>query len=392
VESHRLTQIPRTNNHNNNLYAQNDIFNHLSNQYLNDQNIFNLSDNQIYNNIQNQNINLINQENYIKNQEKSKEIINSKDVDITFNKFDASGWVKNYGILTLPGKDLSGCQKTNQDSFVFKTNVNNIKDFNIFGVLDGHGPEGHFVSKFVSEFIPALLSNHPEIRNLKEPETIYKKLKDNNFKIITKTFIEADNQLKRVSFDATESGCTCVLVIQIGSHIICANTGDSRAIVVHDDRGENNLDYFRDIPLSIDYKPEIPEETNRIILNGGEVRQMKNEFGVGIGPYRVWARDCNYPGLAMSRSIGDLKGKNIGVIPDPGIIEYKLSERTKYIIACSDGVWEFLSNENVKNIGKKFYIDNNPSGFCHELINQSLNLWENNDIVVDDITAVVAFF
>ena len=139
--------------------------------------------------------------------------------------------------------------------------------------------------------------------------------------------------------------------------------------MVHDDRGENNLDYFKGIPLSIDYKPEIPEETNRIIMNGGEVRQMKNEFGVGIGPYRVWARDGNYPGLAMSRSIGDLKGKNIGVIPDPGIIEYKLSERTKYIIACSDGVWEFLSNENVKNIGKKFYVDNNPSGFCHELIN-----------------------
>ena len=150
VESHRLTQIP-TNFYNNNLYIQNDILNHLPNQYLNNQNIYNLSDNQIYNNIQNQNINLISQENYVKNQEKSKEFINSKDVDITFNKFDASGWVKNYGILTLPGKDLSGCQKTNQDSFVFKTNVNNIKDFNIFGVLDGHGPEGHFVSKFVSE-------------------------------------------------------------------------------------------------------------------------------------------------------------------------------------------------------------------------------------------------
>ena len=119
---------------------------------------------------------------------------------------------------------------------------------------------------------------------------------------------------------------------------------------------------------------------------------MKDEFGGMVGPYRVWVKGGNYPGLAMSRSIGDLKGKQIGVIPDPGILEYELSEKTKYIVACSDGVWEFLNNENVTDIGKKYYVGNNPSGFCHELVNQSLYLWENNDIVVDDITAVVAFF
>ena len=393
IESQRLTQIP-SNFQNNKIFSQNEIsvppVHYLNNQ--NNQNIYNLNENHIFNQTLNKNINLINKENNIQKEEKLNEIINGNDVNITYNKFDASGWVKNYGILTLPGKDISGNQKTNQDSFVFKTNINKIKNFNIFGVLDGHGPEGHFVSKFAAEFIPSLLSNHPEIRNLKETEKVYKKLKDNNFKIITKTFIEADNQLKKVSFDATESGCTCVLVIHIGSHIICANTGDSRAIVVHDNLGQNNLDFFQGIPLSIDFKPEIPEEANRIIMNGGEVRQMKDEFGGMVGPYRVWVKGGNYPGLAMSRSIGDLKGKQIGVIPDPGILEYELSEKTKYIVACSDGVWEFLNNENVSDIGKKYYVCNNPSGFCHELVNQSLYLWENNDIVVDDITAVVAFF
>ena len=294
--------------------------------------------------------------------------------------------------MTLPGKDISGLQKTNQDSFVFKTNINKIKDFNIFGVLDGHGPDGHYVSKFTSEFIPSLLSNHPQIKSLTETEQIYKKLKENNCKIITQTFIEADNQLKKASFDALESGCTCVLIIHIGSHIICANTGDSRAIVVHDEKGENNINSFRGVPLSIDYKPELPEETNRILMSGGIVRQMKDELGEDVGPYRVWARDGDYPGLAMSRSIGDLKGKHLGIIPDPGILEYDLCEKTKYIVVCSDGVWEFLTNENVKDIGKQFYMENNPSAYCHELINQSLNLWEENDIVVDDITAVVAFF
>ena len=119
---------------------------------------------------------------------------------------------------------------------------------------------------------------------------------------------------------------------------------------------------------------------------------MKNEYGEVIGPYRVWAKGGDYPGLAMSRSIGDLKGKKIGVIPDPGILEYDLSDKTRYIVACSDGVWEFLDNITVREMGKKYYINNNPNGYCRDLVNQSLHLWEENDDVVDDITAVVAFF
>ena len=394
LENERLTEMPINSEViNNKILSQNGGSNHLLDKnYLADQNnyLYNYDKNQFFNKVQNNKIinrDIIEDKNLIANG-----LINQKNTNLSYNKFDPTGLLKNYGVLTLPGKDASGNQKTNQDSFVFKTNINNKKNFNIFGVLDGHGPDGHYVSKFASEFIPSLLSNHPEIKPLLDIEKIYKKLKDNNYKIITKTFIETDNQLKKASFDSTESGCTCSLILNIGKHIICANTGDSRAIAIFNENGENNINFFKSIPLSIDYKPEIPEEAKRILMCGGEVRQMKNELGEYIGPYRVWAKNGDYPGLAMSRSIGDLKGKKIGVIPDPGILEYDLSEKTKYIVVCSDGVWEFLENEIVKDIGKKYYINNNPRGFCHELINQSLNLWEKNDIVVDDITAVVAFF
>ena len=317
--------------------------------------------------------------------------ISTNNINASYNSFNACGVLKNYGILSHPGKDTSGHQKTNQDSFTFFSNINSIKNFNIFGVLDGHGAEGHFVSRFASKFIPYQIMNNPEIINLREPEMIYNKLKNNNYQIIVKAYLECDIALQKVNFDAKESGSTCNLIINIGNKIICANTGDSRAIVVFDDYIENNPNY-KCIPLSVDFKPEMPEEMSRILLNGGEVRQIKNEIGEGVGPYRVWKRGEGYPGLAMSRSIGDLNGKKIGVIPNPGIVEFQLSENSKYIVVCSDGVWEFLNNENVKNIGNKYYRENNPSGFCHELINTSLCLWEKNDIVIDDITAVVAFF
>ena len=330
-----------------------------------------------------------NYQNYIISDEPNSNT--KKNFNVTYNSFDATGVLKNYGILTLPGKDTSGMQKTNQDSFTFITNIDNIKNFNIFGVLDGHGVEGHYVSQFASKFIPYQIINNPEIKNIADTELIYNQLKKNNYQIIIKAYLECDMALQKVNFDSKESGCTCNLIINIGNHIICANTGDSRAIAVADESQDWRINY-KYIPLSIDFKPEMPEEMSRILLSGGEVRQIKNEFGEGVGPYRVWKRGEGYPGLAMSRSIGDLNGKKIGVIPNPGIIEYQINENSKYVVVCSDGVWEFLDNENVKEIGKKYYVDNNPSGFCHDLVNTSYSLWEKNDIVVDDITAVVAFF
>ena len=325
----------------------------------------------------------------------NKPIINNDNADLLYTKCDGSGLVKKYNAVSRPGKDASGKTKTNQDSFVIKTNINNIKDFNMFGVLDGHGPDGHFVSEFVSELIPNQIINHPEIKTLKNIEEIYKKLKENKYKIINQAYVITDKQLKNMEFDVEESGCTCCLIIHIGSHIICANTGDSRAILVYDHANGMNkkdLNYLDVIPLSVDFKPEIPEETKRIERAGGEVEQMKDEYGEGLGPYRVWVKGKDYPGLAMSRSIGDLKGKSIGVIPDPGIIEYNLNNSSRYVIVCSDGVWEFLNNQTVMNIGKKFYLEDNASAFCHELVCKAYNEWQENDSIVDDITAVIAFF
>ena len=35
------------------------------------------------------------------------------------------------------------------------------------------------------------------------------------------------------------------------------------------------------------------------------------------------------------------------------ILEYNINSSTKYIVACSDGVWEFMTNEQIKSNNKK---------------------------------------
>ena len=42
--------------------------------------------------------------------------------------------------------------------------------------------------------------------------------------------------------------------------------------------------------------------------------------GKKSGPYRVWLKTQNYPGLAMSRSIGDLVAASVGVTCEPGTL------------------------------------------------------------------------
>ena len=300
--------------------------------------------------------------------------------------------IKNLGVLSEPGKTDNGVTKTNQDSYIVKTNINGIPNFNIFGVLDGHGENGHFVSRFTTQILPNYLLNNNEIKGNTNVESIYNILRRNNYQLIKYAFLSIDNNLKTQNFDSKESGTTCVLIIHIGNHLICANVGDSRAIVGIDERNDPNLNFIRVFPLSIDYKPELPEEQSRIIRSGGEVEQLTNEFGMKVGPYRVFARGKDFPGIAMSRSIGDLVAKCYGVVAEPGITEYNINQQTKFIILCSDGVWEFLSNENVRDAGKQFYLHSNATELCQELISRSIIEWQINDTIIDDITAIAIFF
>ena len=296
--------------------------------------------------------------------------------------------ISNIGIrgsksITQAGKERTGHRKKNQDFYIIEKNINNIWGFNLFAILDGHGVNGHMVSQFASKYLIKKFTNIANKFN--DTESIYNFLKKSDFQKIIDIFLETDNQIiNQKGFDISLSGTTCVLIIQLYEHIICSNIGDSRAILIYD----NNKIF----ELSQDSKPEVPEEKKRINLMGGIVDQVRNEFGIKTGPYRVYIKNMDQPGLAMSRSFGDKKAKSCGVIPYPDIIEYTLNNDSKYMVICSDGVWEFLTNEDVMEIGNKFYKQNNINGFCKQLLKKSTEMWEKEENYIDDITIVTVFF
>jgi serine/threonine protein phosphatase PrpC len=75
---------------------------------------------------------------------------------------------------------------------------------------------------------------------------------------------------------------------------------------------------------------------------------------------RVWLKSKPLPGLAMSRSVGDMCVQPVGVTEEPEIKvfgsdlssesinggERKLAE-DRFIVVASDGIWDRFSNEEV---------------------------------------------
>ena len=150
---------------------------------------------------------------------------------------------------------------------------------------------------------------------------------------------------------------------------------------------------FKCIALSRDHKPEFDSERQRILSFGGRVEALfDTETQRQLGPYRVWLKDENVPGLAMSRSLGDEVARKAGVVWDPEIREIELESQDKFIVQASDGVWEFMTNKEVINIVIPYWKKNDPTGACDHLSKEATKRWKESDSkTIDDISVIVIF-
>ncbi len=150
--------------------------------------------------------------------------------------------------------------------------------------------------------------------------------------------------------------------------------------------------YFTSEQLTIDHKPIIESEKRRIINHGGRIEEFKDINNNLIGPKRVWLQNKNIPGLAMTRSFGDQIASTVGVISEPEVKIYNFENDDKFLIIASDGLWEYISNDEIVKIVENYYFENNCKGAVHKLYNEAHKRWKENDCCIDDITIIVVFF
>lgn len=186
------------------------------------------------------------------------------------------------------------------------------KDTGFFAVYDGHGGREtvEFVVKSLHENLERLMKADPS-RPWGE--------------VIEEAYLLTDGQVRR--YDILQSGTTAVTVLitvdkSTGKRILySANAGDSRAVLFRNGVAER---------LTIDHKPHLPEEKERIESAGGF-----------IGDRRVNGV------LAISRALGDHMLKSHEVVTcRPYCREVELEETDNYLLLACDGVWDVMSDQD----------------------------------------------
>lgn len=169
--------------------------------------------------------------------------------------------------------------------------------------------------------------------------------------------------------------------------LICANVGDSRAIV---GRKRTGMDWSV-VSITRDHKGTEPDESKRILSAGGRLEAFKDEDGRDIGPIRVWLKDVDSPGLAMTRSFGDRCGIPAGIVHTPEIYSMKMNHYDKFIVIGSDGIFDFLSNAQVINLVCPFYETLDAFMAAKTLVEYARQRWKEEEKIIDDITCTVVF-
>jgi len=159
---------------------------------------------------------------------------------------------------------------------------------------------------------------------------------------LQRCFKQIDSQvLAAPGVDTQESGSTACVLYFRGSQLWTAVLGDSRAVAGKESTIPGvgvALEAYR---LTEDQKPEDPSEESRITQAGGYVSDG-----------RVWlCEGSDEGGLAVSRAIGDHMFSNHGIVSDPVITSHAVAvPETKVIVVASDGLWEFVEDQEAINI------------------------------------------
>ena len=287
----------------------------------------------------------------------------------------------SFGTCSRPGNDPQRKRTENQDCFAVVDQWGGRGNQFVACVLDGHGPNGRLVSTFCRDVWQATLlaelnaTFHGSIAEAAQAGTKDMYLKHSISQACEKTAMSLQNS----SIDTYVSGTTMTGIICAGNQCWSINIGDSR-IVGCTKTGA----MYKAVDLTVDQTPNRPDEQERIIRCGGRVF----EWGVS----RIWLSNVDMPGLAMSRSFGDFAGESVGVHSTPEIRAFEMNQNTPFLILASDGVWEFISSQEAVDLVAAFHANGqSPQEACAALIKESVRLWNEEEDLVDDITAVVVF-
>lgn len=303
--------------------------------------------------------------------------VNSYGGGLEYNRdFGLGEYKLTYSCTTAAGSDPGGNVKENQDSWIVKERP--ASDESVFmGVFDGHGSEGRAVSQAIATRVPKILTQLPTFKAASYEAAM------------STAFQDANKLLRRITtIDADLSGSTGVAALLVQERLVVANLGDSRCIM-----GKvSATNQSSALALTTDHTPMDVREAQRIVATGGRIASFMYN-NAPLGPPRVWLKDVNVPGLCMTRSFGDNVAGTVGVLDVPETLSYSLKPEDRYLVLMSDGIFEFMENDEVIAIVHAVAQQGGtPNDASKRLVREARRRWqEEEDDIIDDCTAMVTY-
>eukprot|EP00002_Diphylleia_rotans_P032475 TRINITY_DN6829_c0_g1_i2.p1 TRINITY_DN6829_c0_g1~~TRINITY_DN6829_c0_g1_i2.p1 ORF type:complete len:417 (+),score=95.94 TRINITY_DN6829_c0_g1_i2:626-1876(+) len=298
---------------------------------------------------------------------------------------------RGYGAFSDEGYNSS----YNQDALLMATGIGKDQSSSMFGIFDGHGTHGDKVANTVKDTLYKSFATNFEASASSDPASVAQSLMS--------SFIETQRELEKKGDQFLLTGTTASVAFIQKEILHLAHVGDSRVVIGREcvccsrvnrylsGQGKAPLEETHIIAFAatVDHRVgELPEERARVEKAGGEVKLDPNLPPDAWDEMRIYAPGQKYPGLVTSRSLGDLLGHSLGVIPTPEISAKELDENDKILIIASDGVWDILSNQDAINL-VSCYSD--PSEATNALVDACVKGWSDEYDVGDNVSAIVLF-
>lgn len=314
----------------------------------------------------------------------------------------------NYGPFQVSVETNIGGRKHQEDRFtVCPQLVRGRNDVAFFGVFDG--TVGDFASDTVKDLVVPHLISSPSwqrVVSLLAPESAVSGggtaqaaaaaatagLPSALSAAVQQMYAGADAELiemcRRYCNDYASS--TSVTAIIAGDFAAVGHLGDSRVAIGIDCVGGGLEGEF----LTVDHKPNMPLEQERIVSSGGSVEYLHNHNNkpfIRGGDFGVRKSKGEQPmQLQYSRAFGgkDLKGYGLSCEPDVAIVRLTPSHRV--MILATDGLWDvFAAQQAVEIAWNAHQQGQNPS---EALVNNALADQQQRGHCADNITAMVVVF
>ncbi|RDX76533.1 putative protein phosphatase 2C 60, partial [Mucuna pruriens] len=157
------------------------------------------------------------------------------------------------------------------------------------------------------------------------------------------------------NFAGPTSGSTACVAIIRNNKLFVANAGDSRCVISRKGQAYD---------LSIDHKPDVEIEKERILKAGGFIHAGRVNGS-----------------LSLARAIGDMEFKQNRflsaekqmVTANPDINTVELCDEDEFIVLACDGIWDCLSSQQLVDfVHQQLLLETKLSAVCERVLDRCL--------------------